>query len=70
MAYALEYGMTIHQTLTTIKQMGLSARYNSEYKEYRVTVKTTDHKRAEDIAYYTSDSQDAIDTAKKMIETI
>ena len=68
MAYVYDKGMTIKQTLDTIRAMGLSARYNSEYKEYRITVKGLKPAMSEACAYYTNDSNDAIGTAQCMLK--
>jgi hypothetical protein len=55
--------MTILQTLTAIREMGLSARHKDG--EYRITIKGNYSPRIkESIAYYTNDSEDAIGTAK------
>jgi hypothetical protein len=71
---------TIKQTLSTIRAMGLAARWSSNGREYRVTwphhyIKETyglqdrdAREKGESLAYYTRDPQDAIDTAKKMVK--
>lgn len=68
MTYVYVYGMTIKQTLHTIKTEcpSLTARYNSEYREYRITTKSGTIDEREAHACYTNDSQDAIDTARHM----
>jgi hypothetical protein len=54
--------MTINQTLKAIKALGLTARYNPEYQEYRINIPGG----KEATAYYTNDSEDAIKTAESM----
>ena len=56
--------MTIQQTLQTIKALGLSARWSSEYREFRINLKGG----SEATAYYTESAIDAITTAKKMAD--
>lgn len=56
--------MTIQQTLKTIKSLGLSARWNSEHREYLINFIGG----SESTAYYTDSAIDAIGTAKKMVD--
>ena len=58
--------MTIKQTLAQLKAMGCKATYSKEWEEYRVTLPNLDAKREEAIAYYTSDSEDALHTGAYM----
>lgn len=64
MCCALYRGMTINQTLKAIKALGLTARYNPEYQEYRINIPNG----KEATAYYTNDSEDAIKTAESSAE--
>lgn len=68
--------MSVKSTLATIRRIGLSARYNGDTKEYRVTypldsdLRRVDAiRKAEDQAYYTNDAYDAISTALRMADT-
>jgi len=60
--------MTIKQTLYVIKanSPSISVKFVSETQEYRITIKYRAADRREDAAYYTSDSADAINTARSM----
>jgi hypothetical protein len=58
--------MTIKQTLAQLKAMGCKATYSKEWEEYRVTLPNLEPKREEAIAYYTSDSEDALHTGAYM----
>jgi hypothetical protein len=58
--------MSIKQTLAQLRAMGLKARYDIDWKEYRVTLPDPDPAREEAIAYYTSDSEDALHTGAAM----
>lgn len=58
--------MSIKQTLAQLRGMGLKARYDIDWKEYRVTLPDPDPKREEAMAYYTSDSEDALHTGAAM----
>lgn len=58
--------MSIKQTLAQLKAMGCKARYDSDWREYRVTLPGLDPQREEAIAYYTSDSEDALHTGAAM----
>lgn len=60
--------MTIKATLAAIKAAGMHGQWRAEWNEYRVTFpygELPDSIR-EDCACYTSDPQDAIDTARAM----
>jgi hypothetical protein len=61
--------MTIAQTIQAIKAIDpiLTARYISETREYRVSIRGVSQQANENIAYYTEDSDDAIATAKAML---
>ena len=54
--------MTIQQTLTTIRDLGLSARWLAATSEFRVAL--PDH--SEPAAYYTNDGTDAVASAREM----
>lgn len=58
--------MTIKQTLAQLRAMGCKARYDIDWKEYRVTLPDLSPEREEAIAYYTSDSEDALHTGAAM----
>ena len=58
--------MTIKQTLAHLRAMGCKARYDSDWREYRVTLPGLDPQREEAIAYYTSDWDDALHTGADM----
>jgi hypothetical protein len=61
--------MTQRGTLAAIRAAGMAARYSAEWGEYRVTFNASDlpsAERREAVAAYTSDAQDALDTAKAM----
>lgn len=60
--------MTIKETLAAIKAANMHARWNSEAREYRVTFPpgSMSEERREEVASYTPDPQDALDTAKAM----
>lgn len=53
---------TNKQVLDMIKGLGLSARFISEVKEFRINLKGG----SESTAYYTGDKQDALNTAAAM----
>lgn len=64
--------MTRKDTLDAIKALGMSARYSTEWGEYRVTLRAEDEpsrERREAMAYYTDDAKDALGTARAMRET-
>lgn len=67
MANAFSYGMTKLQTINTIKGLGLTARWNSEYHEFVINYRRDDSRRTELSDYHTDDAQDALDTARAMI---
>jgi len=58
--------MSIKQTLAQLKAMGCKASYSRDWNEYRVTLPDLEPKREEAIAYYTSDSEDALHTGAYM----
>jgi hypothetical protein len=58
--------MSIKQTLAQLKAMGCKATYCRDWNEYRVTLPNLNPKREEAIAYYTSDSEDALMTGAAM----
>lgn len=55
--------LSVSATLAAIRNLGLQAGYTSEYQEYRITRHGLSREQAEREAYYTSDWQDAVDTA-------
>lgn len=57
--------MTIKSTIATIRAMSprLSCRWSAEYREYRVALDGS-----EASAYYTADAEDAIGTARAMLD--
>ena len=59
--------MTIKETLAQLKALGCKARWDMDWKEYRITLPNLSHEREEAIAYYTDDADDAIATAAAMI---
>ena len=62
--------MSIKDTLAAIKALPyMTARYRSDWQEYRVTVTGVDAEKAERVAYYTNDAEDALETAKAMSRT-
>ena len=58
--------MSIKATLAAIKAMGGKARWDIDWREYRVTMPGLSAEREEAIAYYCSDPQEAIDAASHM----
>ena len=58
--------MSIKRTLSQLKAMGCKATYSRDWNEYRVTLPDLDAKREEAIAYYCSDSEDALHTGAYM----
>jgi hypothetical protein len=58
--------MSIKQTLAQLKAMGCKATYCRDWNEYRVTLPNLTREREEAIAYYTSDSEDALMTGAAM----
>jgi len=58
--------MSIKQTLAQLTAMGCKATYCKDWEEYRVTLSNLDAKREEAIAYYCSDSEDALHTGAAM----
>jgi hypothetical protein len=59
--------MTVLETIRAIKAAGMSCRFNDG--EIRVTFPASvmpDAQRREDVAYYTTDRADAVDTARSM----
>lgn len=58
--------MSIKQTLAHLRAMGCKASWSSEWREYRVTLPGLDPQREEAIAYYTSDSEEALHTGAAM----
>ena len=61
--------MTTKQAVQKISSIGMAAGYDRELGEYRVTYKGVRPDRAETLAYYTDDPQDAYDTALAMFAT-
>jgi hypothetical protein len=59
--------MTVKETLAQLKALGCKARWDMDWREYRVTLPNLSHEREEAIAYYTSDPEDAIDTGAAMV---
>lgn len=62
--------MTIKETLAQLKALGCKARWDMDWKEYRVTLPNLSAEREEAIAYYTSDPEDAIATGAAMVRVI
>jgi hypothetical protein len=62
--------MTIKQTLAHLRGMGLKASWSSEWREYRITHPGPSWEVEEDMAYYTSDSEDALHTGAAMVRVI
>lgn len=60
--------LTVSATLAAIRNLGLQAGYKSDYQEYRITRKGLTPQQAEREAYYTSDWQDAVDTAAAIVK--
>lgn len=58
--------MTQTETIKAIRAMGLTCTVRD--REYRITFPGLSRDRAEAIAYYTDDRQDAVITARVMIE--
>lgn len=54
--------MTIKQVLKTIREMGLTATWNTYVQEFHINYKNG----SEETAYYTQDKDDAIGTAIAM----
>jgi hypothetical protein len=59
---------TKKDTLKAIRDLGLTARYQPEYGEWRINYKQTDERWTEDSAYYTTWDDDALKTAQFMAE--
>jgi hypothetical protein len=55
---------TIKQTLQRVRELGMSASYNSNTGEYRVNYR----EGTEQTAYYTTCGEDAIGTARFMVQ--
>ena len=58
--------MTKAHTLTLCKAVGMSARYISETREFRIVPKDTPIEKREAFAYYTDCPYDAVWTACEM----
>lgn len=59
--------MTKAETLAAIRALpNMTARYISDTGEYRVTMTNVSRERAEAIACYTDDAEDALGTARDM----
>ncbi len=56
--------MTIRETIDTIRDLGCIAGYNSEYKEFAIRVRGLPAVTT----YFTDDPDDALATAKLMIQ--
>ena len=61
--------LSIRATIQLIHILGLDACYIAAYSEFRVNLKTK-HGGNVDTAYYTTDRQDALDTARVMARSI
>lgn len=62
-------GMTKAATRAAIKAAGMIGVWSSEWRQWRVThteATMPDKARREDVAYYTDDNEDALDTARAM----
>lgn len=62
--------MTVKETLAQLKALGCKARWDMDWREYRVTLPDADPEREEAIAYYTSDPEDAVATGAAMVRVI
>jgi hypothetical protein len=61
--------MTIASTIAAIKALpNMTARRVLNVGEYRVTFTDVTPNRAEELAYYTSDPDDALHTARAMLD--
>jgi len=58
--------MTQREAKQAVQALGLVLRYSVEYAEYRVDYRPDDTRRSADSAYFTTDRQDAVDTARHM----
>jgi hypothetical protein len=58
--------MTVKETLAKLKALGCKARWDMDWREYRVTLPNLSHEREEAIAYYTSDPEDALATGEAL----
>lgn len=61
--------MTKKETLAAIKAAGMTARWSSEWQEWRVTFTANDMpsaERREAVAAYCTDNQEALDNANAM----
>jgi hypothetical protein len=63
-------GGRVKNTLDAIRAAGARAGYNSNTREFRVTPKGVTRPRAEELAYYTDDAEDAISTARTMLREL
>jgi hypothetical protein len=59
--------LTIAATLKAIRSLGATVSWRAEWKEFRVSLPGLTPERAEAIAYYTSDAEDALLTAQFMV---
>jgi hypothetical protein len=57
---------TITQVRTQVKALGMVCGYQSEYQEFRVDYLKSDSRWSVDSAYFTTDPDDAVATARAM----
>jgi len=58
--------MTLKQATELCREVGMRLTYNRDWNEYRVTPANLPAHRAEAVAYYTDDRNDAVATAFHM----
>ncbi len=58
--------MNVKQALQAIRALGLKAKFDSEWSEFRIAPKGMTAEREEACAYYTPDAEDAVGTARMM----
>ena len=61
-------GGRVRQTLTAVRKLGAKIGYNPDTREFRVTVPGVSRAKAEAMAYYDSDPESVVSTAKRMLQ--
>lgn len=62
--------MTIKQTIDLVRAVGMTCKWQSEYREYKINYSPNDARWSVDGAYFTDDSADAVATARRMAEWV
>jgi hypothetical protein len=58
--------MRVKDVQTSVRKLGLTCSWNSDFKEFRVDYKRDDPRWTSESSYHTNDSDDAVGTAKLM----